>query len=157
MKSKTFNLEKISSHVIERIIRYCYVGRIGISIENVKEILEAACILQIKDLFNTCLKFVQANLDCKNAFFFEKSFENLSYTSLEIKNLQHRIRRYILKNFDKIMDTVSFLELDSTRLVKLLKQNQLNVENEEQVRRFLKLKNAFFKIILVVLFRSIVH
>ena len=101
----------------------------------------------MKKLFNTCIKFIKANLNSENALIFEKYLQNLTYTSNEIKNLQHRITRFIFKNFLKVIMTQSFLELDNQRLIKLLKINQLNIEQEEQVIIqmiiFLFIKNQF--------------
>jgi hypothetical protein len=87
----------------------------------------------MKRLFNTCVKFIKANLSNENAFLFESSLQNIKYTSYELKNLQHKIRRFIFKNFLEIRKTRSFLELDCQNLIKLLRINQLNVEREEQV------------------------
>ena len=124
---------KVSKEALSQIILFCYEGSLLINISNVCSLIDAACLFEMKRLFNTCIKFIKANLSNQHAFLFESSLQNIKYTSYELKNLQHKIRRFIFKNFLEIRKTRSFLELDCQNLIKLLKINQLNVEREEQV------------------------
>ena len=127
----------VSKEGLENILQFCYVGKLVIDMKTLAAIFEVANFLHMENLFNDCIKVLKANLNYENALTLEKITSNLAIRIPSLRNTAHKIDRFVLKNFVAISNTESFLTLDNQSLLKLLSRNQLNVENEEQVKMVL--------------------
>merc|ERR1712038_2041762 len=59
-------LHKISAQVMEVLLDFVYTETVNVSVENVQELLPAACLLQLTGVKQACSEFLEAQLDPSN-------------------------------------------------------------------------------------------
>jgi len=121
-------LQHVSPLAIEAIIDFCYTSSISLNTETVQEVLVAASILQIHEVQNLCVKFIEHRVDTSNCL-----GVLLIADRCNIPDLFQTTFNFCLDKFEQIVDEKEFLQLDCSWLTRLISSDQLNVENEEKV------------------------
>lgn len=124
--------EKINSDgdTLRSILNYCYSGNIEVTEENVRFLLLTADSYGFEGIKIEC---------CKNL---EQLVQNSAIKALKLYQIAHICklnklvalwRDLVCKHFMKIKDLTEFLELEYKYVFDLVKCDQLNVRNEEDV------------------------
>jgi kelch-like protein 18 len=126
-KQDTIHLNDVDPNALEQLINYSYNGTININNENVQNLLIASNFFHLKNIKIACCEFIKKRLNIHDV---------LSIRIFADQLMCHDLIRccnfFINKNFNKLVQTNSFLELNSFQLVDLLKRDELNVDSEEQ-------------------------
>ncbi|KAJ8021102.1 Kelch-like protein 20 [Holothuria leucospilota] len=121
-------IQGIDPIAMEIILSFMYTGTIEITVENVQIVLCGASMLNMASLRNVCCTFLQAQLDASNCLGIH-SFADM-YSCEDLKNVA---QRFIYQHFPEVIQTEEFFLTPEQDVVKLLKSDQLQVDNEEEV------------------------
>ncbi|XP_065651792.1 kelch-like protein 20 [Hydra vulgaris] len=125
---KVITIHGIKSKTMEMLIEFSYTGVIEINIKNVEELFCGSSLLNIESLQSACVRFLCHQLDSSNCIGI-RDFANIySCTQLE-----RYANRYIHQHFLDVSNTEEFLNLNVDDLCNLLKNDSLQVRNEEDV------------------------
>ena len=113
---------------MKTILDYVYTGTVMLTEDTVQGILSAANLFQMFQLRNGCALYMISRVDMSNAigiYFFARAHDchNLAKKALEI----------IQRNFSKLCCEQEFFQLPKDGVQEILKDDQLNVNNEETV------------------------
>ncbi|XP_059175100.1 uncharacterized protein LOC131955134 [Physella acuta] len=121
-------LKDVSSEVFRLIINTIYTGTSLLTVENFIEVWQAAHMLQVKLMVNVCEEFAirSCSLDTwENIYLHAKRFG--SYLVLD------KLHTFMLKNFEKIRFSTTFLQLSFEEVLDLIKSQDLVVSKEDLV------------------------
>ncbi len=121
-------INSVDPSALEQIINYSYNGMITINIENVQALLIAANFLHLNTIKNACCDFIKKRLNIQDSLCV-RSFAQ----QLMCHDLVDSVDKYIDKNFNKIIQTKEFLNLEAIDLAQILARDELNVDSEELV------------------------
>jgi kelch-like protein 1/4/5 len=122
-------INEVDGEILELLIRYCYAGSINITEDNVERILSTACLFQMSSVVTACSNFLGKQLHFSNAIGFVLFAEQQSCDDLHDVSLN-----FVESNFMEIYEkSEEFLRMDIDQLTKLLKNDELNVNSEEDV------------------------
>ena len=113
---------------LEQFINYSYNGKITITNENVQSLLIGANFFHLKNIKTACCEFVKKRLTINDALAVRSFAEQLMCL-----DLVQSVDSFINRNFNKIINTSEFLNLQSSELCDILSRDELNVDCEEQV------------------------
>lgn len=131
---KEITINEVDGETLELLINYCYAGTININEENVEKILSTACLFQMSSVVSACSSFLAKQLHFTNAIGFVLFAEQQSCDDLYKLSLN-----FVETNFLEIAErSDEFLQMDVDQLTKLLKNEDLNVNSEEDVFNALK-------------------
>jgi BTB And C-terminal Kelch/BTB/POZ domain/Kelch motif len=122
-------IQEIDGDTLEILVAYCYTGTINITEDNVERILSTGCLFQMSNVVTACSNFLGKQLHFSNAIGFclfaeQQNCDDLYQLSLE----------YTAKHFLEIyQESEEFLQMNVNQLSRLLKNNDLNVNSEEDV------------------------
>lgn len=130
---KECDMELIKLHgvcptAMARILFFMYTGHIRVTEITVCQILPAANMLQVKNVIEACCAFLERQLDPSNAIGIASFAEQHG-----CKLLSEKANQFIEQNFTKICHEEEFLQLSVMQLVKLIKNDALNVQGERDV------------------------
>lgn len=127
-------INEVEGEILELLIKYCYCGTITICEENVERILSTACLLQMSSVVSACSTFLSKQLHFSNAIGFVLFAEQQS-----CNDLYELSRSFVEANFMEVYEkSEEFLRMDIDQLTKLLKNDDLNVNSEEDVFNAIK-------------------
>ncbi|KAJ9583525.1 hypothetical protein L9F63_022143, partial [Diploptera punctata] len=127
-ENKEVNVD-IKGHILELILDYAYTGQCNVSSHNVEELLPIADQYEVLGVVRQCCHYLLEKLQPENCLGIFKFARNYFCHDLE-----ERGRRYIRHNFKKILHQSSeFKELSAEELETILRDDELNVRNEETV------------------------
>ncbi|XP_017275636.1 actin-binding protein IPP isoform X2 [Kryptolebias marmoratus] len=118
----------VDTDVFEILLDFIYTGTISVTVENVQELMVAADMLQLSEVVSICGEFLKAHMDpfnCVGIFQFLEQIaclDMLEYTE-----------NYIHVHFLEVCVTDEFRGLSKDQLVKLLRSEELRIEDEYQV------------------------
>ena len=121
-------LPAVDENVLKEILDYFYTGRITLSIDNILLISRLAKHLKLEVLYEICLKLIQVNLNANNWNDYDQF--SVDYCMDELRKL---CDLFMLRHFEELIISDNFLKLPLERLVKLLKDDELLVANEDIV------------------------
>jgi len=118
----------VEHSALEQLINYSYNGSISINNENVQHLLIASNFFHLKNIKQVCCDFIKKRLNIQDVLGVRQFADQLM-----CHDLLHSCNLYINKNFQKLIQTQSFmLDLTASQLADLLKRDELNVDCEEQ-------------------------
>ncbi|XP_066294931.1 kelch-like protein 38 [Branchiostoma lanceolatum] len=126
--SKVIALRGMNSNTFLTILDFMYTGHINISKDDVQDILPAAQMLLVHKITEYCEQFIQSNLcpsNCVDAIHLANVY-GLSY-------LKEKAREEVASNFSELRQTDEFLSLSTEELASILKEDGLQITNEEEV------------------------
>lgn len=118
----------ISSTAMEQILQFCYTSRLTLNNDNVQEILTASNRIQHKKIENICINYIRKRIDDTNCMGILMTADQCNLRDLYETSLE-----YCLDRFGRILKEREFTSLDEDSLVKLVSNDRLNVDDEEQV------------------------
>ncbi|RXM96419.1 Kelch-like protein 22 [Acipenser ruthenus] len=111
-----------------KLLDFIYTAELELNLENVQEILAAACLLQIQDVIGFCCDFLISCVDDDNIMEVYKLADLFGLSQLNSK-----IDAYNLKNFLAFSRTPAYRQLPLDKVYSLLSSNQLEVGSEYEV------------------------
>ncbi|XP_041348810.1 kelch-like protein 12 [Gigantopelta aegis] len=121
-------LHDISANVIKVLLDFVYTETVNVSVENVQELLPAACLLQLTGVKQACCEFLEKQLDCSNCLGIKIFAENHSCDVL-----WQAAESYSLRHFEDVVDEEEFKSLSLQEVMRLMGSDELQVKSEEQV------------------------
>lgn len=127
-KVVTIQDSNVDANSLELLIKYAYLAKLTLTVENVQPLLYAASILQVEPVAEACCKFMKRHLHPSNCIAV-KNFAEQHGRSVLMK----LVDEFICENFVDVVDSDEFVHLSPGTLESLLRQTELNVDNEAQV------------------------
>ncbi|XP_055883226.1 kelch-like protein 12 [Biomphalaria glabrata] len=122
------DLHEIPANVMEVLLDFVYTETVEVSVENVQELLPAACLLQLTGVKNACCRFLERQLDASNCLGIKVFAENHCCQSL-----LHAAERYALRHFNSVIDHEEFKIMNFEEVESLVSSEDLQVKSEETV------------------------
>ncbi|XP_006794983.1 kelch-like protein 38 [Neolamprologus brichardi] len=120
------DLKGITSTILSSIIDYVYTGLIGISMDDVLPLMQAASMLQYGRLFEACSSFLQEQLSPDNCL----SMIRLS-DIMSCKSLRDKAKEMAMKSFCDVSISEDLCELSLPELMGYLEDDSLCAEEEQ--------------------------
>lgn len=124
----TITLHEISADVMRVLLDFVYTETVNVSVENVQELLPAACLLQLTGVKLACSSFLEKQLDASNCLGIKIFAEQHCCTEL----LQ-AAESFCLKHYEEIIKHDEFKMLPIDQVESLVQCNNLQVNTEEPV------------------------
>ncbi|KAK1160190.1 kelch-like protein 22 [Acipenser oxyrinchus oxyrinchus] len=128
MQEKEVQVHGVSYTAMCKLLDFIYTAELELNLENVQEILAAACLLQIQDVIGFCCDFLISWVDDDNIMEVYKLADLFGLSQLSAK-----VDAYILKNFLAFSRTPAYRQLPLDKIYSLLSSNQLEVGSENEV------------------------
>ncbi|KAL3877137.1 hypothetical protein ACJMK2_034888 [Sinanodonta woodiana] len=118
----------MDSRIFQLILDFMYTGKDVVREDNVEQLLHASTLLQIDTLREKCEAILLGQLDAENCVdIWKLAIYNCCY------ELRSKAFRVILDNFLEICKCSEFLSLDFNELLEIIKDDGLNVSDEDKV------------------------
>jgi kelch-like protein 10 len=116
----------IKCHILDLILDYAYTGYCKVTSENVEHLLLAADKYGILGVLHQCCQHLLERLQPENCIGIFKLARQYS-----LRDLEDRKHKYICHNFEQIFQhSPEFKDLSAEELGDILRDDELNVENE---------------------------
>ncbi|KAK3087042.1 hypothetical protein FSP39_000933 [Pinctada imbricata] len=122
------NLQDISKEIFEKILTFIYTGDKIVTNDNAEELIKAGAIFQIKLLLDKCEDFLLEKVAADNCMMVWKLSKSYSCPRLLSKAWS-----LLMENFTDVCRSEEFTFLDCDDLIQIIKDDDLNVANEEVV------------------------
>ncbi|XP_059170032.1 kelch-like protein 2 [Physella acuta] len=121
-------LQEVTCDVFQLILKTIYTGENILTLENLFEVWRAVNHLQVTFMVDLCENFAikAINLDT-----WENIYTNAQF--LDSKNVLKQLRTFMLKNFDQVCLSTTFLQLSFDEVRDLIKSQDLIVVSEDIV------------------------
>ena len=114
--------------VLSKVVDYIYTGEIELTADNVKHLLIACDVLQLNTLKTACESFMVKQVEPVNCIRLGK------FSALyQLKELQKHANRIMKSEFKYVAFVDEFKELSCSELIELIKDDGVNVEDEDVV------------------------
>ncbi|XP_078572538.1 kelch repeat and BTB domain-containing protein 2-like [Branchiostoma floridae x Branchiostoma japonicum] len=127
-RQKTVVLQGLDSGVFEEILSYIYSGTLHVSLDKVQPLYQAADLLQLDYVRDTCSSYMAMNVErstCVGMYKFADVFS--------VKFVQNRCLQLIHRNFAEVASSEEFCSLSVDQLTEIISHDELNVEDETTV------------------------
>ena len=115
-------LHNVPASVMEVLLDFVYTETVNVSVENVQELLPAACLLQLTGVKQACSEFLQKQLDPTNCLGIRIFAESHSCHDLfEVAD------GFCHKHFSKVIEQEEFHTLAATDMETLISSDELQV------------------------------
>nr|XP_005991271.2 PREDICTED: kelch-like protein 6 [Latimeria chalumnae] len=121
-------IKGIDAESMQILLDYTYTSKVLITQQNVQRILEAASLFQFLRMVDACANFLTEALHPDNCV----GILRLADTHC-LHMLKDQVQNFIIQNFMQVLSHEEFLELPVDILCHILKNDELNVTEEEQV------------------------
>ncbi|XP_052772645.1 kelch-like protein 3 [Mya arenaria] len=121
-------INDLEASVMELLVNYGYTSEILINRQNVQALLSASNLLEILPVKEACGQYLEQNMDETNCIGIHCFAE--AHACCE---LQQKSKDYILEHFTSVSLQEEYLQLNKEKLIEFLKDENLNVDNEESV------------------------
>ncbi|XP_016139188.1 actin-binding protein IPP [Sinocyclocheilus grahami] len=118
----------VEADVFEILLEFIYTGSIDVTVDTVQELMVAADMLQLSEVVDICGEFLRAHMDPSNCVGIYRFLEQIACMEL----LQFT-EDYIHVHFLEVCASEEFSSLSKDQLVKLLRSEELRIEDEYQV------------------------
>ncbi|XP_035677749.1 kelch-like protein 12 [Branchiostoma floridae] len=121
-------LQGLSPRVMEILLDFVYTETVNVTVENVQDLLPAACLLQLKGVKEACCDFLESQLDPSN------SLGIMSFADAHTcQSLRRAAEVHTHRHFSDVVQHEEFLLLERDDVEKLLKCDEIQVPSEEPV------------------------
>lgn len=121
-------IKEVDGDVLEQLVKYCYTGEITINSAIVDELTKAATMLQFTAVQRNCAAYYSTRLCPSNSLEIRETADR--HNMVQLRETAHA---FILKQFMDVSKCSEFYELSAEPLAVLLKEDALNVVQEEDV------------------------
>lgn len=126
-ENKTLEID-CDPEALELLINFVYTGKVEISAENMLPLYSASIFLGMSDVQEACYQFISKKLIVENVMKVRKLGEGLNSEAL-VKQADN----YIVEHFVEFSRTADFLAMPFSDVEKLICDDYLGVESEEDV------------------------
>uniref|UniRef100_A0A2K5ZCE6 Intracisternal A particle-promoted polypeptide n=1 Tax=Mandrillus leucophaeus TaxID=9568 RepID=A0A2K5ZCE6_MANLE len=118
----------IEAGIFQILLDFIYTGIVNIGVNNVQELIVAADMLQLTEVVHLCCEFLKGQIDPLNCIgIFQFSEQIACHDLLEFSE------NYIHVHFLEVHSGEEFLALTKDQLIKILRSEELSIEDEYQV------------------------
>nr|XP_056715815.1 kelch-like protein 22 [Euleptes europaea] len=128
MEQEEVQIQGVSYNAMCKILNFIYTSELELSLNNVQEILTAACQLQIPEVIKFCCDFLMSWVDDENILDVYRLAD-----LFDLSHLSEQLDSYILKNFVTFSKTQMYRQLPLEKVYALLSSNLLEVTSENEV------------------------
>ncbi|XP_064194468.1 actin-binding protein IPP isoform X2 [Anguilla rostrata] len=118
----------VEAEVFQILLEFIYTGMIDVTVENVQELIVAADMLQLNEVVTICCEFLKAQMDPTNCVGIFQFLEQIA-----CMDMLEFTENYIYVHFLEVCVAEEFMGLSKDQLVKLLRSEELRIEDEYQV------------------------
>ncbi|XP_061909373.1 kelch-like protein 12 isoform X2 [Entelurus aequoreus] len=128
-KGKSFvDIQGLTASTMEILLDFVYTETVLVTVENVQELLPAACLLQLKGVKRACCEFLESQLDPSNCL----GIRDFADTH-NCLDLMQAAELFSQKHFSEVVQHEEFMLLSQTEVEKLIKCDEIQVDSEEPV------------------------
>lgn len=127
-RKEEIEMVDVDAKTLQTLIDFCYSGEVVINDTNVQTILPVACLLQIQEIQDVCCDFLKKQLHATNCLGIRSFADTHS-----CRELFRIAEKFMLDNFQEVLETEEFLLLTPNLLAEILANNELNVKSEEVI------------------------
>ncbi|MBN3322489.1 KLH22 protein, partial [Atractosteus spatula] len=128
MHEKEIQVHGVSCTAMSKLLDFIYTSELELDVDNVQEVLSAACLLQMQDVIGFCCDFLFSWLDKDNILEVYKLADLFGLSQLSAK-----VDAYILKNIQTFSRTAAYRQLPQEKVFSILSSNDLEVNSENEV------------------------
>ena len=121
-------INNVDPDALEALINYAYTSKLEIKVNTVENLLASACLLQVDDVRNACCEFMKKQLHPSNCLGI-RAFAD-AHGCDQLFNIAND---YAKDNFSEVCKNQEFLLLNCDQLNEILRVDDLNVSQEEEV------------------------
>ncbi|XP_012683328.2 actin-binding protein IPP [Clupea harengus] len=121
-------IEGVEAEVFEKLLEFVYTGSIDVTVDNAQELMVAADMLQLSEVVAICGEFLRGQMDATNCVGFFQFLEQIA-----CMDLLEFTENFIHVHFLEVCTAEEFPNLTKDQLVKLLRSEELRIEDEYQV------------------------
>lgn len=118
----------VETEVFEVLLDFIYTGMISVTVDNVQELMMAADMLQLQEVVSVCGEFLKGHMDPSNCVGIFQFLEQIACI-----DMLEFTENYIHVHFLEVCITDDFMGLSKDQLVKILRSEELRIEDEYQV------------------------
>ncbi|XP_048845794.1 actin-binding protein IPP isoform X3 [Brienomyrus brachyistius] len=118
----------VEADVFEILLDFIYTGMIDLNVDSVQELIVAADMLQLSEVVSICCEFLKSQMDPSNCIGIYQFLEQIACL-----DMLEFTENYICVHFLEVCVLEEFLGLTKDQLVKLLRSEELRIEDEYQV------------------------
>ncbi|XP_046563463.1 kelch-like protein 26 [Haliotis rubra] len=119
------DLKGVTANGLRVVVEFAYTGQLGLTTENVEDVLSAATHLQVSDAVELCSKYLETVITVENCVDILNLSELYSLSSMRVKAQQ-----YMLENFEIVAESEQYFKLAHLQLAAMLAENSLRVVSE---------------------------
>ncbi|TNN73313.1 Kelch-like protein 12 [Liparis tanakae] len=128
-KGKSFvDIQGLTASTMDILLDFVYTETVLVTVENVQELLPAACLLQLKGVKRACCDFLESQLDPTNCLGIRDFAE--THNCLD---LMQAAELFSKKHFSEVVQHEEYMLLGQTEVEKLTKCDEIQVDSEEPV------------------------
>eukprot|EP00058_Branchiostoma_floridae_P010302 XP_002595790.1 hypothetical protein BRAFLDRAFT_128086 [Branchiostoma floridae] len=129
-RQKTVVLQGLDAGMFEEILSYIYSGTLHVSLDKVQPLYQAADLLQLDYVTDTCSSYMAMNVECSvatcvNLYDFADVF------SVDI--VQKQCQQWIARHFTEVASREEFCSLSVNQLTEIISHDELDVKEETTV------------------------
>lgn len=118
----------VDRDIFDVLLDFIYTGVISVTVDNVQELMVAADMLQLTEVVSICGEFLKGHMDSSNCVGIFQFLEQIA-----CMDILEFTENYIHVHFLEVCTTEDFKGLSKDQLVKLLRSEELRIEDEYQV------------------------
>ncbi|XP_066268550.1 kelch-like protein 40a isoform X2 [Branchiostoma lanceolatum] len=127
-RQKTVVLQDLDAGMFGEILNYIYSGTLDVSLDKVQPLYQAADLLQLDYVRDTCSSYMAMNVHhstCVDLYKFADVFS--------IDSVRNQCLQCICRHFSKVVSTEGFCSLNVTQLTEIISRDELDVKEETAV------------------------
>lgn len=145
-KGKSFvDIQGLTASTMEILLDFVYTETVLVTVENVQELLPAACLLQLKGVKRACCDFLDSQLDPTNCLGIRDFAE--THNCLD---LMQAAELFSQKHFPEVVQHEEFMLFSQNEVEKLVKCDEIQVSKVDLVRYYYTCRNAVITIVIIV-------
>eukprot|EP00062_Callorhinchus_milii_P014511 gi/632963765/ref/XP_007898067.1/ PREDICTED: actin-binding protein IPP [Callorhinchus milii] len=122
------HIHGVGPAIFQLLLEFIYTGVVNVNINNVQELILAADMLQLTEIVSICSDFLKGQIDPSNCIGIYQFAEQIA-----CHELIDFSENYIQVHFLEVCKAEEFMGLAKDQLVKVLKSEELQIEDEYQV------------------------
>ncbi|XP_035672770.1 kelch-like protein 12 isoform X2 [Branchiostoma floridae] len=127
-RQKTVVLQGLDAGMFEEILSYIYSGTLNVSLDKVQPLYQAADLLQLDYVRDTCSSYMATNVErstCVDLYKFADVF------SVDV--VRKHCLQLIYRNFSEVASSEEFCSLSVNQLIEIISEDWLDVKEETTV------------------------
>uniref|UniRef100_A0A8C2XY76 BTB domain-containing protein n=1 Tax=Capra hircus TaxID=9925 RepID=A0A8C2XY76_CAPHI len=116
------DIQGLTASTMEILLDFVYTETVHVTVENVQELLPAACLLQLKGVKQACCEFLESQLDPSNCLGIRDFAETHNCV-----DLMQAAEVFSQKHFPEVVQHEEFILLSQGEVEKLIKCDEIQV------------------------------